>query len=120
MTPIQSPVQRLPNDIGGLESSPFERVEHEMEPWEKSCHALADVLDLNKIINTEEKRRGVESLGSELIGKLSYYERWIVAFANILFQKGLLTPTELAEKMALVEERWSRSAAGTSPAVSQT
>ena len=50
------------------------------------------MLDFHKIINTEEKRRGVEALGAEMVGKLTYYERWIVAFANILFQKGILTP----------------------------
>ena len=67
---------------------PIQRVDHELEPWEKRCHALADVLDFHKIINTEEKRRGVEALGAEMVGKLTYYERWIAAFANILFQKG--------------------------------
>jgi hypothetical protein len=99
-------LKRLPNDIGGLPGAPIERVEHELEPWEKRCHALADVLDFHKIISTEEKRRGVESLGKELVGKLSYYERWIAAFANILFQKGVLTPSELARKMDAVEARW--------------
>jgi hypothetical protein len=49
---------------------------------------------------------GVEALGAEMIGKQSYYERWIVAFANILFRKGLLTPTEFASKMKEVEARW--------------
>ena len=96
---------RLPNDIGGLPAPAIERVEHELEPWEQRCHALADVLDYQKIINTEEKRRGVESLGSELVGALSYYERWIAAFANILFQKEILTPGELALKMQEVERR---------------
>jgi hypothetical protein len=100
-------VRRLPNDIGGFAAEPVQRVEHELEPWEKRCHALADVLDFHKIINTEEKRRGVEALGAEVIGKLTYYERWIVAFANILFQKGVLTPGELARKMDEVEARWS-------------
>lgn len=100
-------VRKLPNDIGGDEAGKIERVEHELLPWEKRCHALADVLDFHKIINTEEKRRGVESLGAEMIGKLSYYERWIVAFANILFQKGILTPGELAVKMSAVEGRFS-------------
>jgi hypothetical protein len=95
----------LPNDIGGLSADRVDRVEHELLPWEKRCHALADVLDFHKIINTEEKRRGVEALGSEMVGKLSYYERWIAAFANILFQKGILTPGELAVKMAEVEVR---------------
>ena len=99
-------VKKLPNDIGGDEAGKIERVEHDLLAWEKRCHALADVLDFHKIINTEEKRRGVESLGSEMIGKLSYYERWIVAFANILFQKGILTPGELAEKMQQVEGRY--------------
>jgi len=113
MTETADLMKRLPNDIGGLEAGPFARVDHELEPWEKRCHALADVLDFHKIINTEEKRRGVEALGSELIGKLTYYERWIVAFANILFQKGVLTPTELALKMGEVEERSSGAPAQT-------
>jgi len=104
---------RLPNDNGGRPAGPIHRVDHELEPWEKRCHALADVLDFNKIINTEEKRRGVESLGKELIGALSYYERWAAAFANILFQKGVLTPAQLARKMDEVEARWSGEAGST-------
>ena len=103
MTATENLLKTLPNDIGGLPADRVERVEHELEPWEKRCHALADVLDFHKIINTEEKRRDVEALGSELISKLTYYERWIVAFANILFRKGILTPTELALKMQEVE-----------------
>jgi Nitrile hydratase beta subunit len=107
MSQTENIVNRLPNDVGGLPADRIQLVEHELAPWEKRCHALADVLDFHKIINTEEKRRGVEALGSELIGKLSYYERWIVTFANILFQKGLLTPTELATKMDEVQKRWA-------------
>lgn len=107
MSQTENIVNRLPNDIGGLPADRIQLVEHELAPWEKRCHALADVLDFHKIINTEEKRRGVEALGSELIGKLSYYERWIVTFANILFQKGLLTPAELATKMDEVQKRWA-------------
>ena len=105
MTATRNLVERLPNDIGGLPAGAITRVEHELEPWEKRCHALADVLDFRKLINTEEKRAGVESLGSELVGKLTYYERWIVAFANLLFRKGHLIPSELALKMQEVEAR---------------
>jgi hypothetical protein len=99
----QQLVECLPNDIGGQPADAIQRVEHELAPWEKRCHALADVLDFHKIINTEEKRCGVEALGSEMVNKLTYYERWIVAFANILFRKGILTPTELALKIRAVE-----------------
>jgi hypothetical protein len=110
MTQSEHLVIRLPNDIGGLPSTAIVRTEHDLEPWEKRCHALADVLDYHKLINTEEKRRGVEALGTEMIDTLSYYERWIVAFANILFQKGVLTPDDLAKKMEEVEARWADQA----------
>ena len=111
MTNTEQLVRRLPNDIGGVEAEPFKRVDHELEPWEKRCHALADVLDFHKIINTEEKRRGVEALGADLVGKLSYYERWIVAFANILFEKSILTPEQLSRKMEEVAARFQATPA---------
>jgi Nitrile hydratase beta subunit, N-terminal len=114
MTDTQNLVERLPNDIGGLPADPIRRVDHELLPWEKRCHALADVLDFHKIINTEEKRCGVEALGAEMVGKLTYYERWIVAFSNVLFRKGILTPTELALKMREVGARRAKP-----PAASQ-
>jgi hypothetical protein len=106
MTTSEPLVTRLPNDIGGLPAEPIRQIDHALEPWEKRCHALADVLDFRKILNTEEKRCGVEALGAELVGKLTYYERWIVAFANILFRKGILTPEELARKMDEIAARW--------------
>lgn len=106
MTQSEDLLTRLPNDIGGLAAGPIDRIEHELEPWEKRCHALADVLDFHKILNTEEKRRGVEALGTDIIAKLSYYERWVAAFANILFEKGILTPSEVARKMDEVLAQW--------------
>jgi hypothetical protein len=108
MTQTQGLIERLPTDSGGLPAGPIERIEHLIQPWEKHCHALADVLDFHKIINTEEKRCGVEALGAEAVAKLSYYERWIVAFANILFRKQLLAPSELALKMKEVEARFAQ------------
>lgn len=107
MSEARSPLTRLPNDIGGTPSTPVDWTERELEPWEKRCHALADVLDFHKLINTEEKRRGVEALGSKLISELSYYERWMAAFANILFEKGVIAPGDLALKMDEVAARYS-------------
>lgn len=45
-----------------------------------------------------------------MVEKLTYYERWIVAFANILFQKQILTPEELSKRMSEVETRYSAAA----------
>ena len=109
MTDTRHLLNRLPNDIGGLPADAIQRTDHDLEPWEKRCHALADVLDFRKIISTEEKRRGVEALGETTINKLSYYERWAVCFANLLFAKGVITPEELALKMAQIEARFNRS-----------
>lgn len=102
-------VKHLPNDIGGTGCSDdkvhiFER---DLYPWEKRCHALLDVLDYHKIVNTEEKRRGTENIGSEMVGKLSYYEKWIVSASNVLLQKGILTPDEIALKTKEVAERYN-------------
>ena len=105
MTLTENLSRHLPTEFGGEDAGPVVPVEHEYLPWEKRCHALANVLDIHKIVNTEEKRRGIEGLGSEMVGKLTYYERWIVAFAYILFQKQILTPEELAIKMQEVAAR---------------
>ncbi len=63
-------LKRLPNDIGGLNAEAIQQSDHPLEPWEKRCHALADVLDFHKLINPEEKRCGVEALGADLMGTL--------------------------------------------------
>ena len=70
---------------------------------------LADVLDVKKLINTVEKRKGVAALGETLVGQLPYYERWIAAFSTISFTKGFFTPTELARKMAEVDARFAEA-----------
>jgi hypothetical protein len=38
-------MKRLPTDFGGLPAGRIERIEHELEPWEKRCHALARKMD---------------------------------------------------------------------------
>jgi len=105
MASTEDLVKQLPNDIGGQDSGPIAIGDHELLPWKKRCHALLDVLDVHKIVNTEEKRRGVEELGSEMISKLNYYERWIVSAVNVLLQKRILTPDEIARKTKEVAER---------------
>jgi len=76
--------------------------------------AVEELLFASGLIGRDEIRRQIEvlgsrrpALGSGMVGQLSYYERWIVAFANILFGKGILTPAALAPKMAEVEARWT-------------
>jgi hypothetical protein len=98
-------IRRSPNDLGGLPADPLVITDHQMLPWEKRCHALLDVLDQYKIVNTEEKRRGIDDLGSDIYAKLTYYEKWIVAASNVLMQKGVLTSDEIAQKVEQVKAR---------------
>ena len=104
----ESLVKTLPNDYGGTGCSDDKIVifERDLFPWEKRCHALLDVLDYHKIVNTEEKRRGTENIGSEMATKLSYYEKWIVSASNCLLQKGLISPDEIAVKTKEVAGRY--------------
>ena len=92
-------IKHAASDLGGRPAEPLVIADHELLPWEKHCHALLDVLDRYKLVNTEEKRRGVDDLGGEIYGHLTYYEKWIVSAVNVLLQKGLLTPDELARKL---------------------
>jgi hypothetical protein len=103
-------ITRAPSDLGGSPAEPLVLSDHQLLPWEKRCHALLDVLAAHKIVNTEEKRRGIDDLGSEIYGKLTYYEKWIVAAANVLMQKGILTPDEIARRVDEVKQRFEEPA----------
>jgi hypothetical protein len=105
MTKADDLVRRGANDLGGLPAEPIVISDHELLPWEKRCHALLDVLADNRVLNTEEKRRGIDDLGSELLGKLTYYEKWVLAASNVLMQKGILTSQEIAQRVEAVQDR---------------
>jgi hypothetical protein len=99
-------VKRLINDIGGTGGQePVLMHEHAMLPWEKRTHALLDILDFHKLVNTEEKRCSVEELGSDIGAKLSYYEKWLVGTVNLLRQKRILTADEIGMKTREVSLR---------------
>ena len=65
----------------------------------------ADVLEFRKIISTGGERRGVEALGSGMLGKSGDFGCWVTVFANSLFQKGILSLMDLARKIDGVKAR---------------
>jgi hypothetical protein len=95
------------HDIGGMPAGPIERCEHDKALWEKRVHALLVLLARpdREVMNVDELRRGIESLGAAEYAQLSYYERWIRSITNVLLQKGVLTADELGRKLAEVERR---------------
>ncbi|MGD0595830.1 MAG: nitrile hydratase [Acidimicrobiales bacterium] len=93
------------NDFGGLPAEPMVIVDPELEPWEKRCHALLECLYWRKVMSMEEKRRTLEDLGDTLYKGLTYYQKWALAVAQRLMDKGFFTQDELADKMDEVRSR---------------
>jgi len=105
MSSTEDLISHLPNDIGGKDADAINMEEHPMLPWEKRCHALLDVLATHQIVNFEERRRGVENLGTEIISKLTFYERLMISSVNIMLEKRILTPDQIANKTKEISER---------------
>ncbi|MFH8535070.1 SH3-like domain-containing protein [Streptomyces tendae] len=110
MTTKSELIVRPAHDLGGLPAGPVVPTDHEMTPFEKNCHALLNVLAAHKLVNTEEKRRGVEDLGAQAIGELTYYERWAVSASKVLIEKGIITSEELGVRINEIRARLTEAA----------
>lgn len=108
MKPIrgQSPnsLQRSHHDMGGQAAGRIERTEHDYDEWERRVDAMAVLLwglkGTKKLCTVDEHRRAIESLPPEAYDAMSYYERWVMALAQCLLQRGIVTTEELARRMA--------------------
>lgn len=98
---------RAYHDLGGRPAGPIDRTERALEPWEKRVDAMMQLLSARDrtIIRVDELRRAIEGLGTEEYDRLTYYERWITAIANLLLEKGILTTEELGRKLEEVRAR---------------
>jgi hypothetical protein len=90
---------RQHHDLGGRPAGKVEPTEHDYADWERRVDALAVLLGSQKILTVDERRRAIESLPPEAYDAMSYYERWTMALAQTLIQRGLITTEELARKM---------------------
>jgi hypothetical protein len=98
---------RAHHDLGGRPAGTIDRTEHTLDPWEKRVDAIVQLLSdpSRRMIRVDELRRAIEGLGAEEYDRLSYYERWIAAVANLLIEKGVLTVEELGRKLEEVRQR---------------
>ena len=86
---------------------PAGRVEHDEErsysDWERRIDAMAVLLwglkGTKKLFSVDEHRKAIESLPPEAYDSMAYYEKWIVALAQCMVQRGVVTSEELARKM---------------------
>ena len=93
------------HDLGGQSAGAVQREPHELQWWEKRIDALLTLLgdEKRRLIRTDELRRAIESLGENVYMTHSYYERWTLAIATLLLEKGVLTSEELDRRVAEIE-----------------
>lgn len=95
--------ERSHHDTGGVPSEKIQRTEHDTEEWERRVDAMAVLLSPS--IAVDQRRRNIEALPPQQYDAMQYYERWAMALAQSLVQRGLLTTEELAHKMVEVQKR---------------
>ena len=93
------------HDMGGEPDGPIDTGNHELALWEKRVEAMLVLMRARGIVVTDEGRRALESLGANVYLNSTYAEKRIMAAANNLILKGIITVDELAHKLADVEQR---------------
>jgi nitrile hydratase len=94
-------VERAVHDRGGWPSdAAIDRSEHELADWEILMDALENALEDRGVMNTDEMRRGIESMPLAAYEAASYYERWLFTTEAILTEKRILAPGELDARIA--------------------
>jgi len=93
------------HDMGGEPAGPVSRGEKELALWEKRVEAMHVLLSRRGMLITDESRRALETLGADVYLGSTYAERRIMATANNLILKGVITVDELASKLGEIERR---------------
>ena len=91
--------------MGGRDSGPVSRDEHEYAFWEKRVDALVVIASGKGMFNVDQLRRVLEDMGEHAFETMSYYERWIFAVNRMLIETGVYSTDELASKLSEVRER---------------
>ena len=94
-------MERAVHDRGGWPTdAPIDRTEHELADWELLMDAVVNELGHRGVLNTDELRRGIESMAPTAYESAMYYERWLFSTETILAEKGILMPGELDGRVA--------------------
>lgn len=94
---------KAPHDLGGDPAGPIDTGEHEKAFWEYRVDAIRNLT--RNLVFTDEVRRMQEGLGKEMYDRLSYTERQIAGYTQLLLEKGIVTTAEIARKLAEIDER---------------
>jgi nitrile hydratase len=97
------------HDMGGMHGfGPVvskENMHEKHAEWHSRTRALLRVARAHGTINIDEFRHGIERIPPADYLASSYYERWLKSIECLLGEKGVVTPDEVSERMALLRER---------------
>jgi nitrile hydratase subunit beta len=94
-------MERAVHDRGGWPTdAPIDRTEHELADWEILMDAIENALENGGVMNTDQMRRGIESMRPDEYERASYYERWLFSTEANLIEQGILAPGEIDERAA--------------------
>lgn len=89
--------------MGGQPGGRVEPSEHDYQEWERRVDAMAVLLwglkGTKKVCTVDEHRRAIESLPPEAYDSMQYYEKWIMALAQCMVRRGVVTSEEIASRM---------------------
>jgi len=95
-----------PHDLGGLDAGAVDRDEHDLAYWERMIDAMVRLLVQKGVYaDVAQLREGIEALGPDVYGTLSYYERWAASAARKCILEGVIEPDELEARIAEVGRR---------------
>lgn len=99
------------HDLGGVPTEPFEAAEHDLTQWEREVDAIRMLLadDRRRLLNGEEVRRVITSMGADKYDELSYYERWLHGFKVVLIEKGTIKESELSDAVTALDDDFGQS-----------
>ncbi len=94
-------MERAVHDRGGRPTdAPIDRTDHELADWEILMDAIENALEDRGVMNTDQMRRGIESMSPHEYESASYYERWLFSTEANLIEQGILAPGEIDERVA--------------------
>lgn len=94
-------MQRGVHDRGGRPTDTrIDRTEHELADWEILMDAIENALEDRGVMNTDQMRRGIESMPPDEYERASYYERWLFSTETNLIEQGILAPGEIDDRVA--------------------
>lgn len=101
-----TPVNKLPSDIGGQSAGPIDTHDHGMRHWERQANAVRSLMNMTGLTCTDEMRRAAEELGDKY-KNMQYFEITTSALRKVLLEKGVFTEAQLQAKMAEVRARFN-------------